>query len=179
MSRNLKALLTLRDCMVTSRTKLINSVRGYLRTQLIKVQLGTTRAFPNKARAALASSPDGMPQAVERLLLTIESLNTQMLAATNELQQLAKEVSAPRFARRVGVLGAYANQIRWCSGPLKLPSVEGKTSRSSRWPGNWLAFSSRCGGMAPRTTRRNSPCRRSMLCQRLPAKQRPADVQRW
>jgi transposase len=91
MSRNLKALLTLRDCMVTSRTKLINSVRGYLRTQLIKVQLGTTRAFPNKARAALASSPDGMPQAVERLLLTIESLNTQILAATKELQQLAKE----------------------------------------------------------------------------------------
>src|SRR6187401_1363810 len=46
MSRNLKAILTLRDCMVASRTKLINSVRGYLRTQLIKPKTGSPQTFP-------------------------------------------------------------------------------------------------------------------------------------
>src|SRR5687767_5134362 len=38
ISRNLKALLTMRDSMVASRTKLINSVRGYLRTRLMRVR---------------------------------------------------------------------------------------------------------------------------------------------
>ena len=91
MSRNLKAILTLRDCMVASRTKLINSVRGYLRTQLIKPRTGTPRTFPERARVALESSPDGMPVAVQRLLTIIESLNEQILAATKELDLLAKE----------------------------------------------------------------------------------------
>lgn len=91
MSRNLKAMLTLRDCMVTARTKLVNSVRGYLRTQLIKLKLGSPRGFPKKARAALESSPDGIPLAVARLLTVIESLNEQILDATKELGLLAKD----------------------------------------------------------------------------------------
>ena len=91
MSRNLKAILTLRDCMVASRTKLINSVRGYLRTQLVKPKTGSSRTFPERARVALESSPDGMPLAVDRLLTIIDSLNEQILAATKELDLLAKE----------------------------------------------------------------------------------------
>lgn len=89
IARNLKALLTMRDSLVTSRTKLINSVRGYLRTRLIRLRLGATKSFPAKVRRALEASPDGAPLAVERLLAAIETLTEQIVAATKELDELA------------------------------------------------------------------------------------------
>jgi transposase len=89
ISRNLKVLLTMRDSMVASRTKLINSVRGYLRTRLMHVRLGATKSFPGKVRRALNASPDGAPAAVERLLVAIEKLTEQISQATKELDDLA------------------------------------------------------------------------------------------
>lgn len=89
ISRNLKALLTMRDAMVASRTKLINSVRGYLRTRLMHVRLGATKSFPAKVRRALELSPDGAPLAVDRMLTAIETLTEQIVAASKELDELA------------------------------------------------------------------------------------------
>jgi transposase len=89
ISRNLKSLLALRDSMVASRTKLINCVRGYLRTRLMRVRLGATKSFPVKVRRALEASPDGAPVALERVLAAIETLTNQIAEATKELDDLA------------------------------------------------------------------------------------------
>lgn len=89
MARELRMLCTLRDAMVTSRTKLINSVRGYLRTRLIKLGLGGTKTFHARVRKKLQATTDGIPVALERLLCAIEQLTIQIEGATQELDVLA------------------------------------------------------------------------------------------
>ena len=89
MARELRMLCTLRDAMVTSRTKLINSVRGYLRGRLIKLGLGGSKTFHSRVRKKLQGAEEGIPIAVDRLLCAIEQLSIQIEAATQELDLLA------------------------------------------------------------------------------------------
>jgi transposase len=83
-------MCTMREELIAQRTALINCVRGWLRTQLLKVRSGDMLTFPKRIRDAALSQPDGLPQHVERLLLAIEALNEQIKPADAELASLAE-----------------------------------------------------------------------------------------
>lgn len=80
----------MREALVESRTQLINSVRGWLRTQVIKLPAGTVEKFPERVRDKLLSMPDGMPSFVERQLSVIEEITKQLREADAEIEKLAK-----------------------------------------------------------------------------------------
>ncbi len=87
VSRQRKAMCGMRERLIDARTQLINCVRGWLRGQALRLRSGTTKSFPKRARNA---SPD-LPEFVERLLLSIEELTTQIVAADKELAQIVKD----------------------------------------------------------------------------------------
>jgi transposase len=89
-ARKLRALCTSRECLVEARTKLINSVRGWLRTEILKQQVkrGTPETFPRRVREVALKTPPGVPEHTERLLVSIEALNEQIHAADKELKGL-------------------------------------------------------------------------------------------
>lgn len=91
LARERRSMCGMREELLSSRTALINCVRGWARTQLLKIRTGDMMTFPKRARDAAVGSASGLPEYVERLLKVIESLNEQMVLADQELEQLAKE----------------------------------------------------------------------------------------
>ena len=90
-AREYRSICTAREALVDSRTQLINSVRGYLRTQLVRPASGKTETFARRVRSLLEKRPEGMPAMVERLLVVIEALNEQLAKADEELERIAEE----------------------------------------------------------------------------------------
>lgn len=90
-SREIKATCAARDVLVSSRTKLINNVRGWLRTKLIRVRSGAVPSFAKRVRSTLLDTEDGLPLYIERILFIIDELTEQITDATKDLQQLAKQ----------------------------------------------------------------------------------------
>jgi transposase len=90
-SRTWKSTCTAREALISSRTMLINSARGWMRQSLIKLNLGGVPTFVERARKALATRPGGAPEFIEHLLLTIESLNERIALADKELTRLSEE----------------------------------------------------------------------------------------
>lgn len=88
-ARELKSICTSREAMVSARTQLINSVRGWLRQRTFGIKC-RTESFPAKVRAALLTEPEGLPGHIEQVLCAIDALNTQIAAATAELTSLAE-----------------------------------------------------------------------------------------
>jgi transposase len=89
-ARERRSLCTAREALVSSRTQLINSVRGYLRTQLLRPANGKTETFARRVRKRMEKQPEGMPAMIERLLSAIEALNEQISGADEELEQIAE-----------------------------------------------------------------------------------------
>lgn len=90
-ARDWRSSCTAREALVSSRTQLINSVKGWARSQALKISSGGTGAFPKRARQAALLTPGGLPVYIERLLVIIETLNDQIAAADFELKQIAEE----------------------------------------------------------------------------------------
>jgi transposase len=90
VARHRRSLCALRETLVSARTQLINSVRGYLRTQLVRAPTGNTDTFPHRVRKVLERRPEGCPMMVERLLVSLDTLNDQIALADEELEQLAE-----------------------------------------------------------------------------------------
>jgi transposase len=90
MARERRTMCGMREALVASRTAVINCVRGWSRTQLIKVPPATSVTFPKRIRSAALARPNGLPEHVERLLKVIDALNEQIAAADKELDALAK-----------------------------------------------------------------------------------------
>lgn len=91
VARQRRTMCGMREALVASRTALINTVRGWTRTQLLKVLPATSVTFPKRLRDAALAQPDGLPGHVERLLVVIDSLNEQIALAEQELKQLAED----------------------------------------------------------------------------------------
>jgi transposase len=90
-ARERRALLTSRAALVRSRTTLVNSVRGWARTQLLKIRgQGGTKTFPERARAAALEREHGLPVHIERTLQVLEALNAQIASADAELEALVE-----------------------------------------------------------------------------------------
>jgi transposase len=97
-----KSLCGMRDALVSSRTQQINTVRGWMRGQMVRVRPGKTETFPTRAREAL--SPRETPAYVERQLRSIDELTTHILEADKELATQAKtDPTCPRLMSVPGV----------------------------------------------------------------------------
>jgi transposase len=88
--RELKAICGSRDALVECRTKLVNTVRSWMRTKLESVRSGATPTFPDRVREKLLDSPDGVPGHIDGLLLAIETLSEQIKEADKELKRIAE-----------------------------------------------------------------------------------------
>jgi transposase len=103
LARQRRTMCGMREELVASRTALINCVRGWTRTQLLKVAPATSATFPKRLRSAALARPDGLPEHVERLIKVVDSLNEQIAAADKELRLLAE--SDPVCCRIMSVPG--------------------------------------------------------------------------
>jgi transposase len=102
-SRSRKSACTAREALVTSRTQLINMVRGWLRTQLIKLQSGDSSTFPQRVRNKALGQAEGLPEFIEQALRVLDTLNQQIALADHELEQIA--LSDPLCQRLMSVPG--------------------------------------------------------------------------
>lgn len=90
LSRETKSACGMRECLVESRTKLINSVRGWLRGRIMSIRGGAAETFPERVRAKFVEQEVLVPGMVERQLAAIEALTAQIKDADKELGALAK-----------------------------------------------------------------------------------------
>ncbi len=101
-SRERKTLCGMRDALVSSRTQQINTVRGWMRGQMIKVRQGKTETFSERVRRGVGES--ALPSYVARQLQSIDDVTAHILAADKELEGLAeKDPTCPRLMSVPGV----------------------------------------------------------------------------
>lgn len=94
-ARQRKTMCGMREALVGARTKLLNTVRGWLRAEGRRPRGGDVATFPARVRA-LGAEP--LPTYIERQLRTIEALTMEIGAADRELAATAK---ADPVARRL------------------------------------------------------------------------------
>jgi transposase len=102
-SRERKTACGLRDVLVGTRTKLINSVRGWCRTTGLGLVRSTPEVFPARVRKHVADRRGVVPAAVERVLVMVEAVNVQITSADEELERVAQQ--DPVCARLMTVPG--------------------------------------------------------------------------
>lgn len=91
LSRDRKTACGMREALVGARTKLVNTVRGWLRGQALGVlPSGDTVSFPRRVGNLLEKHGRMTPSCVERQLGMIDHLNKQIGEADQELETLAK-----------------------------------------------------------------------------------------
>jgi transposase len=91
ISRTWKSACTAREALVSARTQLINSTRGWMRSGLLKIRSGSPSTFPERVRKAALETPEGLPDFVEHLISVIELLNERIALMDKELNQLARK----------------------------------------------------------------------------------------
>lgn len=84
-----RSLNTAREALVSARTSLVNCVRGFIRTLVLEPVRCTPETMPRKVRQALQASPSGLPEYIERLLVTLETLNQQISEMDKQVSELA------------------------------------------------------------------------------------------
>jgi transposase len=90
LRREHQARVTSREALVQVRTKLVNTVRSYLRTMALPPVKATPQTLAKNLRSFLADTAEGVPDHLEQLLLTIEHLNNQVALADQELEKIAE-----------------------------------------------------------------------------------------
>jgi transposase len=89
-ARERKTRCGMREALVGVRTKLVNTVRGWLRTQASGLlPRATVETFPKRVRERLKTQGLAIPTFVERQLSTITHLNEQIRASDAELEEVA------------------------------------------------------------------------------------------
>lgn len=87
-ARMLRSLMRSRELLITMRTRSINHVRGWLRTQLWTLRKGSTNTFPQRVRER--AGQDGLPPHIEQMLAVLDTLNAQVLASDRQLRALVQ-----------------------------------------------------------------------------------------
>jgi transposase len=83
-ARDAKTMLGRRDAMVATRTKLINTVRGWLRATARRPRGGSSSSFARRVRAMLMA----LPAYVEAQLRVIEAISDEIKRSNDELKKL-------------------------------------------------------------------------------------------
>lgn len=89
-SRLLKSQCGSRELLIAMRTMTVNSVRGWMRTQLFKIRSGCTASVPTRVREMAQTLGISLPMHVEMSLGTIEHLTGQIKLADKALCEFAK-----------------------------------------------------------------------------------------
>jgi transposase len=147
-SREWKSMCGMREALVSTRTKLINTVRGWLRGEAWPLRSGATETFVERVRKLFRErSATRLPRFVERQLTTIETLNEQIAEADDELADLAKNdetcqrlmtvpgvgpVVAIRFAAAIDERERFANAHRLESYLGLTPGENSSSERQRR-----------------------------------------------
>ena len=87
-ARQRKTMCGMREALVGARTKLLNTVRGWLRPEGQHPRAGEVTTFSTRVRAIYADTT--LPTYVERQLRTLDSLNQEIAEADRELAAIAK-----------------------------------------------------------------------------------------
>jgi transposase len=90
-ARELRSKCGSRELLVELRTKGVNNVRGWLRTQMWRIRSGALVSFPDRVRAHAAALEVTLPSHVERQLAVITALNSEIREADREVLQIAKD----------------------------------------------------------------------------------------
>ena len=90
-ARELKSICGARDVLVGTRTKLINNVRGWMRTQLWKIRGGTPATFADRVRGQAAAVGEPLPEHIERQLRMLSAVLEETKGADKQLKTLAGE----------------------------------------------------------------------------------------
>jgi transposase len=116
-SRELKSLCSLRDSLVSARTKLINCARGWLRGQgLGNLKPGNADYFTRRLRVFWEEkSGTALPPALQRQTSAIDQLTIQMLAAEQEMTEFAKQDTVCRRLMSVPGVGALVAVSFYCA----------------------------------------------------------------
>jgi transposase len=101
-SRERKSLCGMRDALVSSRTQMINTVRGWMRARMIRPRTGKAETFC--VRVQQATSTVAVPTYVTRQLQAIEQVTAHIVAADKDLEALAEnDPTCPRLMSVPGV----------------------------------------------------------------------------
>jgi transposase len=111
VSRERKAMCTMREALTRSRTMLINSVRGWMRQQALRVGRGSTPTFAERVRKAVPS----LSGYIDRQLQMITMLNEQIRLADRELAETAKRDPVCRRLMTVPGVGP-VTAVRFVAG---------------------------------------------------------------
>jgi transposase len=88
-ARELKSVCGSRESLVETRTKLINNVRGWLRTQLWAIRKGSPGTLAARVRDYAKAQARNLPQHIERHLQVLELVHEQVLSADRQVKRLA------------------------------------------------------------------------------------------
>lgn len=89
VSRELKSICGARDILVETQTKLVNNIRGWMRTQLWRVRAGQAATLADRLRGHAESLGTPLPEHIERQLQILSSVIEQVKAADKQLRQVA------------------------------------------------------------------------------------------
>jgi transposase len=140
-SRERKTICGMREALVGARTKLINTVRGWMRGHGRRLALRTIETFPEHVRASYGEQ---LPSYVERQLTVVDALTTEIKKAEKDLASRAEAdetcrrlmtvpgvgpVTSIRFVAALDDVGRFANahQVE-----AYLGLVPGESSSSER-----------------------------------------------
>ena len=104
-ARELKSMCGAREALVEMRTKLVNNVRGWMRTQLWRIRPGAPSTFPARVQGYAEAHARTVPAHVGRMLSTIEMLNVQIADADRQVKQCAKAHPVCRLLMTVPGVG--------------------------------------------------------------------------
>ena len=100
-SREVKTICGMRDGLVTARAKLINTVRGWLRGQAVRISSGATPSFAERVREI-----GDLPEHLAAQLRAIDSLSREIKMADERVQRLADADPVCRRLMTVPGVGA-------------------------------------------------------------------------
>lgn len=90
-ARAARSILRSREALVETRTKLINHVRGWMRTQLWKLRGRGPATLPKRMREQASTEPTrALPDHIEQVLTVIDTLNVQMRMSDQQVKTLAR-----------------------------------------------------------------------------------------
>ena len=102
-SRERKTFCGMRDSLVAARTKVINTVRGWLRGQGRRLGKGSSPTFPARVRALCGAD---LPDYVERQLRVIQTLTAEIGEADKSLENQAGQDETCRRLMTVPGVGS-------------------------------------------------------------------------
>jgi transposase len=89
-ARELRDVVRSRQTLVETRTKVVNRVRGWMRTQLWKLRGRGSASLPERLRAYAEQQGRPLPAHIEQVLKVIEALNTEVKAADDAVRAIAR-----------------------------------------------------------------------------------------